>query len=127
MRALGFVCLQAPGEAEAFAAALNRCGACDAVLSPDGDALTFGARVLLRNVHLSRADLRSCALERCVLRLLPCSCVASRLTRPHAALTPRRCAPRWVSPTEAQSCSPPSHSSRCAPPEGCMHYSCHLC
>ena len=65
MRALGFVCLQAPGEAEAFAAALNRLGAVDAVLSPDGDALTFGARVLLRNVHLTRADLRTCSLERC--------------------------------------------------------------
>ena len=65
MRALGLACLQAPGEAEAFAAALNEAGLVDAVLSPDGDALTVGARTLFRSLTLSRAAIGSCELERC--------------------------------------------------------------
>jgi hypothetical protein len=65
MRALGLLCLEAPGEAEALAAALNAAGAVDAVLSSDGDALTFGARTLYRQLHLSRAALKTCVVERC--------------------------------------------------------------
>ena len=71
MRALGLCCLQAPGEAEAFAAALNRCGAVDAVWSADGDALTFGARTLFSTLHLSRVALGTCELERCVSQRCP--------------------------------------------------------
>nr|ODN99736.1 hypothetical protein L204_02169 [Cryptococcus depauperatus CBS 7855] len=39
----------APGEAEAELAIMNRQGKIDAVLSDDGDALLFGAKCLLRN------------------------------------------------------------------------------
>ncbi len=38
----------APGEAEAELAVMNRQGKIDAVLSDDGDALLFGATCLLR-------------------------------------------------------------------------------
>ena len=114
MRALGFVCLQAPGEAEAFAAALNRLGAVDAVLSPDGDALTFGARVLLRNVHLSRSDLRVCVLERCGPCCVALPCPAAHAP-PRAASRLPRCAPRWALPTAARSCSPQCLCWRCVP------------
>ncbi len=45
--------LEAPGEAEAAAAALDAGGYADAVQSPDGDALLFGARTLFHTLKLS--------------------------------------------------------------------------
>ena len=66
MRALGLVCLAADGEAEALAAALTRVGAAHAVVGSDADALTYGATALYRRLHLVRAPLRDCMLERCV-------------------------------------------------------------
>lgn len=45
--------IQAPGEAEATAAALNAGGHADAVATPDGDALLFGARIVYKTIHLS--------------------------------------------------------------------------
>ena len=41
------------GEAEAAAAALNAAGHTDAVLTPDGDALIFGARTVYRDFHVT--------------------------------------------------------------------------
>jgi 5'-3' exonuclease len=43
----------APGEAEAAAAALAAAGAVDAVASPDGDTLLYGAETLLHTLRLS--------------------------------------------------------------------------
>ena len=39
--------LQAPGEAEAELAQLNKLGIIDAVLTDDGDALVFGAETVI--------------------------------------------------------------------------------
>lgn len=50
--------MKAPGEAEAAAAALNACGLVDAVQSPDGDALLFGARMLFHTLKLAVSDIR---------------------------------------------------------------------
>ncbi len=49
----GVPVIQAPGEAEATAAALNAAGHADAVATPDGDALLFGARIVYKTIHLS--------------------------------------------------------------------------
>lgn len=40
--------IQAPGEAEAELAHLNKLGIIDAVLTDDSDALIFGAKVVMR-------------------------------------------------------------------------------
>ena len=40
--------LQAPGEAEAELAHLNKLGRIDAVLTQDSDSLVFGARCILK-------------------------------------------------------------------------------
>jgi Holliday junction resolvase YEN1 len=40
--------LQAPGEAEAELASLNKLGRIDAVLMQDSDALVFGVRCILK-------------------------------------------------------------------------------
>jgi Holliday junction resolvase YEN1 len=42
------VSTQAPGEAEAELAYLNRWGSIDAIYTKDGDALAFGATTVLR-------------------------------------------------------------------------------
>lgn len=44
--------MQAPGEAEAAAAALNAAGHVDAVQSSDADSLLFGARSLFHTLKL---------------------------------------------------------------------------
>ena len=44
--------MDAPSEAEASAAALNAAGHVDAVATPDGDALLFGARTLFHTLKL---------------------------------------------------------------------------
>jgi len=48
--AFGFHWIEAPGEAEAELAYLNRVGAIDAILSEDVDAFLFGAKVVLRSM-----------------------------------------------------------------------------
>ncbi|KAG8894935.1 hypothetical protein FRB99_000891, partial [Tulasnella sp. 403] len=48
--AFGFSARQAPGEAEAELAYLNRVGILDGILSDDVDTFLFGARVVLRNL-----------------------------------------------------------------------------
>jgi len=46
---LGVPCVTAPGEAEAYCAALNQAGLVDAVVSDDSDCFCYGAKVVLRN------------------------------------------------------------------------------
>ncbi len=48
----GLPTITAPGEAEATAAALEAAGHVDAVGTPDGDALLFGARTLFHTLKL---------------------------------------------------------------------------
>ncbi|EIW78450.1 PIN domain-like protein [Coniophora puteana RWD-64-598 SS2] len=48
IRAMGFDCHDAPGEAEAELAALNGLGVIDAVMTTDSDAFLFGAKCVLR-------------------------------------------------------------------------------
>ncbi|EIM91541.1 PIN domain-like protein [Stereum hirsutum FP-91666 SS1] len=50
---MGFLCLDAPGEAEAELARLSEEGFIDAVMSEDIDALAFGARAVIRIVNFS--------------------------------------------------------------------------
>lgn len=49
LRSLGIPYVSAPGEAEAYCAALNKAGAVDGVVSEDTDVLVFGGKKLLRN------------------------------------------------------------------------------
>lgn len=51
------------GEAEALCAALNARGACDGVLTTDGDAFLFGARSVLRNLEASSTNLQATVVE----------------------------------------------------------------
>ena len=60
----GHADVQAPGEAEAELALMNRQGKIDAVLSDDGDALLFGAKCLIRKCVFPRL---LAALERDIL------------------------------------------------------------
>lgn len=48
----GLPTMTAPGEAEAAAAALNAAGHVDAVGTPDGDALLFGATHIFHTLKL---------------------------------------------------------------------------
>lgn len=53
--------VQAPGEAEAAAAALNTVGLADAVASQDSDALLFGAEEVLHGLRITvRASVCEC-------------------------------------------------------------------
>jgi len=49
LQSLGVPCVTAPGEAEAFCAALNQAGLVDGVVSDDSDCFCYGARTVLRN------------------------------------------------------------------------------
>jgi hypothetical protein len=49
---MGMPALEAPGEAEALCAQLTRADLADAVVSPDGDALCFGATCVIKNLSL---------------------------------------------------------------------------
>ncbi|CAL8471936.1 g11478 [Coccomyxa elongata] len=49
-RAMGLCVVQAPGEAEAMCAALNRAGHVDACVTKDSDALLFGAQTLFQTI-----------------------------------------------------------------------------
>ena len=49
LASLGVPCVTAPGEAEAYCAALNRAGLVDAVVSDDSDCFCYGAKTVLRN------------------------------------------------------------------------------
>ncbi|BDA47624.1 probable flap endonuclease GEN-like 1 at N-terminal half [Coccomyxa sp. Obi] len=49
-RAMGLWVVQAPGEAEAMCAALNRAGHVDACVTKDSDALLFGAQTLFQTI-----------------------------------------------------------------------------
>jgi len=46
---LGVPCVTAPGEAEAYCAALNQAGLVDAVVSDDSDCFCYGAKTVLKN------------------------------------------------------------------------------
>lgn len=46
----GLWVVQAPGEAEAMCAALNRAGRVDACVTKDSDALLFGAQTLFQTI-----------------------------------------------------------------------------
>ena len=64
----GLPFIQAPGEAEATAAALNLAGNVDAVASRDGDALLFGAQTVLKEAKLL---VRQCGrIDSCCMLLL---------------------------------------------------------
>jgi flap endonuclease GEN len=67
LRAMGFLVLQAPGEAEAACAALCTAGAVHAVLSFDGDTLLFGAGTVFRTLKLSAARDSTTEASRCTL------------------------------------------------------------
>ncbi|KAI1789726.1 PIN domain-like protein, partial [Ganoderma leucocontextum] len=54
VEAFGFGWIQAAGEAEAELAEMNALGCIDAVMTDDGDALLFGAKVVIRNCELKR-------------------------------------------------------------------------
>ena len=49
VESLGVPCVTAPGEAEAFCAALDKAGLVDAVVSDDSDCFCYGAKTVLRN------------------------------------------------------------------------------
>jgi len=49
LESLGVPVVTAPGEAEAFCAALDRCGVVDGVVSDDSDSLCYGAKIVYRN------------------------------------------------------------------------------
>lgn len=51
------------GEAEALCALLNARGACDGVLTTDGDAFLFGARSVLRNLEASSTNLQATVVD----------------------------------------------------------------
>ncbi|KAK7954271.1 hypothetical protein PG988_014965 [Apiospora saccharicola] len=53
---LGVPTLEAPGEAEAECAALEKAGLVDAVMSTDGDAFLFGAQTVLRGLNAENQD-----------------------------------------------------------------------
>lgn len=53
IRSMGLHCVQGPGEAEAFCAHLNACGAVDGVISQDSDCFAYGAVRVFRNFSLS--------------------------------------------------------------------------
>lgn len=67
LRAMGFLVLQAPGEAEATCAALAAAHAVDAVLSFDGDTILFGASAVYRSLRLSAVRDSTCEASRCSL------------------------------------------------------------
>ncbi|KIP01684.1 hypothetical protein PHLGIDRAFT_80251 [Phlebiopsis gigantea 11061_1 CR5-6] len=54
IQAFGFHVHDAPGEAEAELAAMNRAGAIDAVLTDDSDVLVFGAHTVIRNPNVKQ-------------------------------------------------------------------------
>ena len=53
LASLGVPTITAPGEAEAFCAALNAAGLVDAVVSDDSDCFCYGAKTVLRNFSVS--------------------------------------------------------------------------
>ncbi|KAK8136007.1 hypothetical protein PG984_003947 [Apiospora sp. TS-2023a] len=57
---LGVPTLEAPGEAEAECAALEKAGLVDAVMSTDGDAFLFGAQTVLRGLN---AENKNCMVQ----------------------------------------------------------------
>lgn len=52
--------VQAPGEAEAVCAALNRAGHVDACVTKDSDALLFGAQTLFQTIKPVVRTLAAC-------------------------------------------------------------------
>lgn len=56
LQALGIPVVEAPGEAEATAAALNAVGLADGVISEDGDALLYGATAVYRGLTCEALD-----------------------------------------------------------------------
>lgn len=65
LQAMGLPVVLAPGEAEATAAALNAAGHVDAVATPDGDALVFGARTVYPTAKLLAGSPAESRLEVC--------------------------------------------------------------
>ncbi|XP_055706436.1 flap endonuclease GEN [Phlebotomus papatasi] len=54
LASMGVECVQAPGEAEAFCAHLNRDGLVDGVVSQDSDCFAYGARIVYRNFSVAK-------------------------------------------------------------------------
>lgn len=65
LNAMGLPTMTAPGEAEAAAAALNAAGHVDAVGTPDGDALLFGATHIFHTLKLMTSNPLEAVLKRC--------------------------------------------------------------
>lgn len=59
-RALGLPAVQAPGEAEAMCAALQRRGVVAACATKDSDALVFGATKVVHTINLQVGRLSTC-------------------------------------------------------------------
>lgn len=53
LKDMGIVCVQGPGEAEAYGAFLNQQQLVDGVISQDSDCFAYGATVVYRNFSLS--------------------------------------------------------------------------
>ncbi|XP_014286236.1 flap endonuclease GEN [Halyomorpha halys] len=53
LSSLGILCIQGPGEAEAYCAHLNRLGIVDGVITQDSDVFLYGAREVFRNFQMS--------------------------------------------------------------------------
>ena len=64
LRALGLPGVEAPGEAEATCAAMDRLDIVDGCVTSDGDSLLFGARTVFKTLKLSAANQKDLAMER---------------------------------------------------------------
>ncbi|XP_055382560.1 flap endonuclease GEN [Condylostylus longicornis] len=53
LNCMGIVCVQAPGEAEAYAAFLNKKGLVEGIISQDSDCFAYGATKVYRNFSVS--------------------------------------------------------------------------
>lgn len=68
--AQGLWVVQAPGEAEAVCAALNRAGHVDACVTKDSDALLFGAQTLFQTIKPVVRTLAACCSLYCTCMIL---------------------------------------------------------
>eukprot|EP00210_Caulerpa_lentillifera_P003136 g2996.t1 len=67
IRALGLVCVQAPGEGEATCAALESLGLVDGCITKDADVLAFGGQTVYKSFSISTRGIKKNQLELCLL------------------------------------------------------------